>query len=210
MKIYSLEETDWNQQLLVHLQMHGCAGMEFHWPRAVSGSSCGDVLAKTRRALAEHGYAHQWTLVSHETLQPANRVTRHQGIWKPLGVDLKGLPSESIGEWLVEYEEGIRFFGAALQDALGDASLLAIWRQMKSSWLVLSMRPMSVATLRSWFRQGWGSTGALPPSDLLNMARSEDLILMRCLETTPTSCIYLALGAAATIESQIVSLRAFH
>lgn len=210
MKIYSLEEAGWNQQLLVHLRMHGCSGMELHWPQVVSGSGCSDVISETRRALAEHGYIHQWTLVSHETLQPANRVTRHQGIWKPLGVNLKGLPSANIGEWLVEYEKGIRFFGAVLQDALGDASLLAIWRQMKSSWLVLSMRPMSVATVHSWFPQGWGSAGALPPSDLLDMARSEDLILIRGLETTPINCVYLALGAAATIESQIVSLRALH
>jgi hypothetical protein len=207
MKIYSLEETGWNQQLLVHLQMNGCSGMEIHWLRTVSGSSCSDV-AETRRVLAEHGYVHQWTLVSHETLQPANRVTRHQGIWKSLGVDPKGLPSENICEWVVEYEKGIRFFGAVLQDALGDASLSAIWRQMKSSWLVLSTRPMSAATVHSWFPQGWGSAGALPPSELLDAARSEDLILIRCLEATPTNCVYIVFGAAATIESQIMSLRA--
>lgn len=208
MKTYSLEEAGWNRQLLVHLQMHGCSGMELHWSKMTSGSGSVDLLAATRRMLAERGYIHQWTLVGHETLQPANRVTRYQGIWKPLGVDPKGLPSENIDEWLVEYEDGARFFGVALQDALGTEKLLAIWRQMKSSWLALSMRPISVSTVRSWFPQGWGRADTLPPSDLLNMMRSENLLLMRCLEETPTNCVYLVLGAAATIESQIESVRA--
>jgi hypothetical protein len=207
MKTYSLEEAGWNQQMLIHLQMHGCAGMEIHWSRSSADGACVVATGATRRVLSEQGYVHQWTLISHETLQPANRITRYQGIWRPLGIRPEWLSNENIDEWLVEYEDGIRFFGAVQQDVLDDAALNLMWQQMKSSWLVLSPQPMSIAAIRSRFPQGWGDAGTLPPSDLLDMARLEDLLFVRCLEETPSNCIYLTLGAASAVETQLTALR---
>jgi hypothetical protein len=206
MRTYSLEEAGWNQQLLVHLRMHGCSGMELHWSQMISADDSNGI-ATARNLFAGQGYVHQWALVGHDPMQPANRVARYQGIWKPLGMKLEGPPAEIIGEWLVEYKEGIRFFGAARHDVLGDARLLAILRQTKGSWLVLGKHPMSVAVLQSWFPRGWTVAGALPPSELLDTMRSKDLIFVRYLEETPTDFLYLVLGPSVPIESQIVSLR---
>ncbi len=109
-----------------------------------------------------------WLLVGHTAWQPDNRVVRYKRIWGylsdrgyPLPVDR---PTE---EYLVQSNEGIKFFSAARCEKVQPTELLKILRDELASTVVFLNENSAENDIQSVLQSGWTCRHPIPPQTIV-------------------------------------------
>jgi hypothetical protein len=127
-----------------------------------------------------HEYApgwERWIVVGHRASQPNNRISRHQGIRKHLQRQGIVLPSSEFMEQAHECEGGLRFLGAARWEPPDIESMNAAM-MAEQAVIVLARGIQARDILAAIVHRGWATTLAKPPSDVLEIARREPIVVI--------------------------------
>ena len=100
------------------------------------------------------------------------------------------------GEWLVEEDGKIKFFGVFRRNVVGVDTIFSAWKRTRNLWIIFGDKNLSVDYFSCQLSAGWRSPGSLPQSVFLGFLSENNLIAVLELERTPSNCIYLVLGSA--------------
>jgi hypothetical protein len=119
----------------------------------------------------------QWVVVGHRALQPDNRISRYHGIGKYLRKQGMSRPSSEFMEQVHAYEGGLRFL-AAVQWETSHIEVINALMMSEQAVIILAKENQGKDIVAGIVHSGWAITSEKPPSEVLNIARREPIILI--------------------------------
>jgi len=110
-----------------------------------------------------------WLIAGHRAVQPENRITRHNGLWKSLRKAGVLVPDgDSVGESLLESDGGIRVFGAVRFDLNQVQAAHSVMTSEQAAIILMPERRTKDA-ISSIVRNGWAAEilNTKPPEEIL-------------------------------------------
>jgi len=109
-----------------------------------------------------------WLIAGHETWQPDNRITRHNGLWKSLEKMGVLIPQgEFIRESVQTSNNGIRFFGAIHCDIGQLKAIHAVMRATQSTLVLFPPTHTDKGFVQRLTQHGWEMANSKPPEEIL-------------------------------------------
>lgn len=122
--------------------------------------------------------ARHWLLVGHDSWQPNTRIVKHNRLWKDLAKRVhlpEGVRSE---EFMIESEEGIKYFGFVECKDIESSRLVQLLRTERACTLLASVGADLNDQLKSLAQAGWRKTTTfLPPLQILQLACQTDALV---------------------------------
>jgi hypothetical protein len=110
-----------------------------------------------------------WVFTGHSIYQPLSRITKYRKLWKQLKVRGFEVPTESKIEWMVENENGVKFFGA-FHAIKPDYELInSLTNVERITRVVFFPKPINFRVIESELSDGWEAlSSAVPISKLID------------------------------------------
>lgn len=118
-----------------------------------------------------------WLMVGHNTWQPNTRIVRYHRLWKAFSKVLDLPQGHRSEEFLVECDQGLRYFGFIECTCLEAGQLWEILRTEATCTLLATWGYDPTEELRSVAQQGWSQSMMYPPAEILRMACGRNLLI---------------------------------
>lgn len=119
-----------------------------------------------------------WLLVGHTAWQPDTRIVRHKKIWSYLrGRNLYIPGGLCLDEFLVESDQGIKYFSAVRCDEFDPKQALGLLREELACTVLFAKNSDALEAVPPLLKRGWSKRGVIPSADLLDLACSSNVIV---------------------------------
>jgi hypothetical protein len=119
-----------------------------------------------------------WLIAAHKTLQPDNRISRYNGLWKSLQKAGAIVPSgEFIDESVLPFGNSIRVFGAVRCNWNQPEAINSILSTAQSA-LVILPRKQAENTLKTLVQHGWPVMNSKPPEEIVEAVCTQSGLVM--------------------------------
>lgn len=145
------------------------------WSRAVHESTSKHIL-EYLSTMINHIYINNphcefWLIASNETIQPDNRITRHNKLWLSLKKRSITIPSKkTIDEFPICQNGGLRYF-SGLKFNHEDTGLIYDIMQNTQSSIIVINEYLPLAKMTEFLQSGWGLSNSTPPFEILRFIK---------------------------------------
>jgi|GEM_PF-3101876 len=118
-----------------------------------------------------------WLLAGHNTWQPDTRIVRYNQLWRSLSKRVSLPLGPRSEEFLIESNEGLKFFGILECTNLETRSLSTLLNSERACFLVATWGDYRIRDIEDVVRHGWSAPLHSPPMEILRLACIDSIVI---------------------------------